>query len=206
MKKTIKIFLIGLVAILSANVAWAQQADYKKAVAKFRSYSTATATVKRIDHKAAVKTDKVSTGTAEMKKPDKMCISVNGGKDKLVMNGSTFTMVMRGRKHTTSSKNNAQFTTFQKVLESILSGGSVGGDITSLPGVTASRHGQTYTITIVPVTAKGKRMMFSSFEVTINTATSALKTLRMNQKKGNYTEYVFDDFRFGDAVSAKSFE
>ena len=39
-------------------------------------------------------------------------------------------------------------------------------------------------------------MMFSSFVLTIDVATSQLRTLRMNEKAGNYTEYTFTSFPF----------
>ena len=41
-----------------------------------------------------------------------------------------------------------------------------------------------------------KRMMFTSFVLTINTRTSQLQSLRMNEKAGNYTEYTFSNFQF----------
>ena len=43
------------------------------------------------------------------------------------------------------------------------------------------------TITITP--AKKKRQLFSSFVLVIDTKTSAIRQLRMNGRKGDYTDY-----------------
>ena len=40
-----------------------------------------------------------------------------------------------------------------------------------------------------------RRMMFSSFVLTIDTKTSELKSLRMNER-GGYTEYRFSGYQF----------
>lgn len=194
------------VLLLCCITMMAQGASYQQAVSKFRNSVGETATVTRVIHKAALKEDKLAKGNLWMKKPGKVCISVNKGKDKLIMNGATFTMVINGKKHVTNAKTNAQFTTFEKVFESLLSGGSNGVNIDKLPGVSVSKQGGKLVVKIIPVTDKKQRgMMFSSFELTIDAQTSALKSLRMNQRKGNYTEYQFGNFQFNQKVADNLF-
>ena len=112
------------------------------------------------------------------------------------MQGSTFTMVVKGKKHTTSSEKNVQFASFQTVFESILSGGAK--DISKLGDLTINKEGNTLVLTITPKAEDKKtarRMLFSSFVLTIDTKTSELKSLRMNERSG-YTEYTFSGYQF----------
>lgn len=186
--------LIALLCQLTISVA--QQADFQKAVAKYKTAKTVTAKATKTSHKNAVADDAVSKGTLLMKAPAEVSITMEGGKDQLLMQGSTFTMTVKGKKHTTSSEKNTQFRSFQTVFESILSGGAK--DISKLGDLTTSKHGNTLQLTITPQADSKKaarRMMFSSFVLTIDTKTSELKSLRMNER-GGYTEYRFSGYQF----------
>ena len=185
--------LAFIVCHLSASVA---QTDFQKAVAKFKNASTVTAAVTKTAHKDALAKDAVSKGALTMKKPSEVAIVIDGGKDQLLMQGSTFTMIVKGKKHTTSSERNQQFASFQTVFESILSGGVK--DITKLSDLTVDKKGQQLVLTITPQADSkkaAKRMLFSSFVLTIDTKTSELKSLRMNER-GGYTEYTFSGYQF----------
>ena len=95
-----------------------------------------------------------------------------------------------------NSEKNTQFRSFQTVFESILSGGAK--DISKLGDLTTSKQGNTLQLTITPQADSKKaarRMMFSSFVLTIDTKTSELKSLRMNER-GGYTEYTFSGYQF----------
>jgi outer membrane lipoprotein-sorting protein len=189
--------LFFILAILFVQIGiFAQGSDFQRAVSHFKGH-TATAAATRITHKAALANDVTAQGTLTMKQPATVEISIDGGKDALLMEGSTFTMTVKGKKHTTSSQQNPQFATFQKVFESILAGGSQ--DIATLKEVTVKKDGKQLVITITPEAADKKqqrRMMFTSFVLTIDAATSQLRSLRMNEKAGNYTEYTFTNFQF----------
>ena len=124
----------------------AQQADFQKAVAKYRNVNTVTAQVTKTTHKAAVAKDVVASGRLTMKRPAEVGIVIDGGKDQLLMQGSTFTMVAKGRKHTTSSQSNSQFASFQAVFESILSGGQK--DISHLSDLKITKSGNAIVLTI----------------------------------------------------------
>jgi hypothetical protein len=140
-------------------------------------------TVTKTTHKKAVKTDAVTTGTVTIRKPDYICISVDNNKDQLIMDGTKFTMTIGGKKHVTDSKKNAQFSTFHDVLQAVINNQTLptGEDLT----VTTQKGLKTITIT----PAKKKRQLFSSFVLVIDTKTSAIRQLRMNGRKGDYTDY-----------------
>ena len=144
-------------------------------------------TVTKTQHRQAVKTDVVTTGTLTIRKPDYVCISTDGDRDQLIMNGTKFTMTMGGRKHTTDSRKNPQFATFQQVLTAVINGQSIpaGDDLT-----VTTRGGQT-TVTITPSVKKKKRQLFTSFVLTVDSKTKAFRLLRMNGRGDDYTEYSF---------------
>ena len=144
-------------------------------------------TVTKTQHRQAVKTDVVTTGTLTIRKPDYVCISTDGNKDQLIMDGTKFTMTMGGRKHTTDSRKNPQFATFQQVLTAVINGQPIpaGDDLT-----VTTRGGQT-TVTITPSVKKKKRQLFTSFVLTVDSKTKAFRLLRMNGRGDDYKEYTF---------------
>lgn len=171
-----------------------QSASLRKAVAHYRTSQGATATAVRSDHKAAMKKATTYRGTLKMSKPDDVTISVNGGKDQLIMNGNTFTMVVKGKRHVTDSRKNTQFASFQQVLEYILTGGTR-GNLSSLNDLKETDGSSAITLTITPKSTK-RRSRFSSFVLVVDKHTGALKSLRINQRGKNYTEYTFSNFTF----------
>ena len=187
---TVIFFLLGLM-----TASFAQTADFKKAVARYASAKTVTAAVTKTTHKNAVARDVVSKGTLTMKAPAEVSIVIDGGQDQLLMKGSDFTMVVGGKRHTTSSKSNPQFASFQTVFESILSGGRK--DISNLSDLTITKQGGNLVLTITPKADSKKaarRMLFSSFVMTIDNS-GALRSLRLNERAG-YTEYKFTGHQF----------
>lgn len=193
MKQTLHILTFLLAFCLPA---FSQGSEFQRAVSHFKGHG-ATATATRTTHKAALATDATAQGTLTMRQPATVEIAIDGGSDALLMEGSTFTMTVRGKKHVTTSQKNPQFATFQKVFEAILAGGTP--DIATLKEVSVKKDGKQLVLTITPEAADKKqqrRMMFTSFVLTIDAATSQLRSLRMNEKAGNYTEYTFTDFQF----------
>ncbi len=179
------------------TLGMAQQADFQKAVARYKNCNEVTATATKTTHKAALTKDETAQGKLVMKRPSDVAVTIAEGKDQLIMHGSEFTMVVKGRKHKTSSQKNVQFQSFQTVFESILSGGAK--DLSKLTDLTITKKGQTLVLTITPIAESKKaarRMMFTSFQMTIDTKTSELRSLRMNERAGNYTEYTFTNFTF----------
>lgn len=192
MKKFFYTFLFMCMSISG----YAQHQTFSKSVARYKNISSVTASVVKTIHKNAVAKDVVEKGQLMMKAPSEISIVIGDGKDQLLMQGSTFTMVVKGKKHVTSSERNSQFVSFQAVFESILSGGAK--DISALKDLAITQKGNNLILTITPVAESkkaAKRMLFSSFVLTIDTKTSELKSLRMNERAG-FTEYMFSNYRF----------
>lgn len=141
--------------------------------------------VTRTQHRTAIAEDAVTTGTMTVRKPDYICISTDNGKEQLIMDGTKFTMVTGRKQHTTDSRKNAQFATFHEVLKAVIGGQPV----PAKDDITVTTKGSLQTVTITP--AGKKRKMFTSFVMTVDTKGNKLKTLRMNERAGNYTEYTF---------------
>ena len=141
-------------------------------------------TVTRTQHRAAVANDAVTTGTMTIRKPDYISISTDGGKELLIMEGTKFTMTMGGKKHVTDSRKNDQFATFHAILEAIING----QPIPSADDVTVTTKGVQKSITITP--NGKKRQMFTSFLLVVDAKTSAIQQIRMNGRKGDYTDYI----------------
>ena len=153
--------------------------------ALFALCANAQQSVTKVSHSKAVKTDVVATGDVTIRKPEYICISTDGGKDQLIMDGTKFTMTQKGKKHVTDSKSNPQFATFHAVLKAVINRQAIptGNDITT------TTKGSEQTITITP--SAQKRQMFTSFVLVIDNKTSAMKRLRMNGRNESYTEYTF---------------
>ncbi len=190
-----RLYTFFLLCALSLS-ALAQSANFQKAVVRFKGATRVTAVAIRVDHKAAVANDDKATGTMTIVAPNKMNISVDNAKEQLDMNGNEFTMVMRGREHKTSSKKDNQFVAFQAVLNAIITGD--GSNIEHVPGVCMSEANGILTINMDPTVgqAKKKRMMFSSFVITLDVKKGEIRSLRMNGRGKNYTEYTFSGFIF----------
>ena len=141
--------------------------------------------VTRTQHRAALTTDAVSTGTVTIRKPDYINISTDNGKEQLTMDGTKFTMTLAGKQHVTDSRKNKQFATFHTVLQAVINRQPIP---TSDDLTVSTAAGQT-TVTITP---KGKkRQLFTSFVMVVDSKSQSMKSLRMNGRKGDYTLYTF---------------
>ena len=142
-------------------------------------------TVTKVSHSKAVKTDVVTTGDVTIRKPDYICISTDGGKDQLLMDGAQFTMTQKGKKHVTDSRKNPLFADFHAVLKAVINH----QPIPSSDDVKVTTKGNEQTITITP--SGKKRQMFTSFVLVVDSKSSTMKRLRMNGRSESYTEYTF---------------
>lgn len=194
-----KFFIIGLLSMLTI-AGFAQESVFTQAVSRYKTAKTASATAVMVKHNNAMTKNKSYEGALYMKDPDKVAITANNGKEQLVMNGNTFTMVMGGRKHVASAKTASQFAAFKAVLLSVLSGGKT--NISNVQGVKISQQSGNVIVTMTPAAAK--RLMFTSFVLEINKHSGALESLTLNSKRG-YTQYKFSNFRFGTSVNDKVF-
>ena len=219
-----KRFALSLIISFFSFCAIAQTAsvaDFAKCVAKYKNQAGVSAIAVKTNHKAAVAKDEITYGDMYIAAPDKICITFNDCTDQLIMNAGVFTMTVNGKRHITNSSADAQFATFQAVLESVICGGTK-TDFASLDNVKMEKSGSDVVITITPkqeapaadTAAKGTRKkggsrvgkMFSSFVITVNAGTPGLKSLRMNGKGNNYTEYTFTNVELGKQADSKFFK
>lgn len=196
MKKTLFIVLLSMLTI----AGFAQESLFTQAVSRYKTAKSASATAVMVKHNKAMTKNKTYNGALYMKDPDKVAITADNGKEQLVMNGNTFTMVMGGRKHVASAKTAGQFAAFKAVLLSVLSGGKT--NISNVQGVKILQQSGNVVVTMTPTQAK--RLMFTSFVLEINKANGALESLTLNSKRG-YTQYKFSGFKFGAPVNDKVF-
>lgn len=205
MKNLLILFAIFLFA---CTATFAQDAEVQKAVERYKHMNTLTATVVQTKHNAAVTKDVVSKGTFYFKKPSKMCMTFNGGKDMLIMDGNNFTMVKDGKKSTAQGKGNNQMESLLAVFKGMTAGEDSDVNISDLADVDISKKNNICTLTIEPIAADAKakrKMMFTAFILTIDTKASELKSLRMNEKGENYTQYDFSNFVFDKALDDSVF-
>ncbi len=198
MKKIISTLVLVLICALS----FAQNAEYKKTVAKFKNVASLTATATRTVHKAGSTKDKVTTGTLYVKNKGNKVL-IQNGKDALLMNGTAFTMKKGPLKAKTDSQKDSRYKTFHDVLVSIFNGGAT--NINHHSDIKTAKNGTNIILTITPAATK-KKQMFSSYIVTLDGKAQELRSIRMTQKGGSYTEYTFSGYKLGAAVNDKVFK
>jgi len=107
-----------------------------------------------------------------------------------------------------SGKGNSQFDALKAMAKSLSSGEESDVDISEYADVDIERNGNLMVMTIAPIVtdAKAKRkMMFQSFVVTIDTKALELRSLRMNEKGQNYTQYDFSNYKLNGNIPESVF-
>ncbi|MCD7714356.1 MAG: outer membrane lipoprotein carrier protein LolA [Prevotella sp.] len=204
-----RIFTLLLALLLIATGASAQQTEIRKAAKKYKAASTLTADVKLTRHNAAITKDAVSDGHFYYKKPNSLSM-VFASKEMLLATGDTFTMVKGGKQSTTKAngKGNNPFEVLSDVFRNLLSSDDY-SKLTDMADVKMKTQGNTCTITITPNITDPKlkrRMAYTSCTATIDLKAGELRTLRINEKGENYSQYDFSNYVFNGDVSSKVFD
>lgn len=192
----ILMLVFGLCGCVAPQLC-AQQDVMKQAAEGYKNLTTVKADVKKTVHNSMVAKDVVSTGTFYFKKPAKMCISTNGGKDKLLTDGEHFTIVQNGKPSTAASKGTSPLTPLIKAMKSIAKGDTE-TDLSDVADVDMEREGDLVILTIAPITrtaAERKNLMFQSFVITVDSKKGDLKSIRLNEKGKNYQLYEFSNMK-----------
>jgi len=198
--KKILFVLLALVGSLTLTVNQSVAQDQnvmKQAMAGYKNLTSMTAKVTKKVHNEMVTKDVVTTGTFYFKKPAKMCISTNAGKDKLLTDGETFTIVQNGKASSTSAKGNTALTPLITALKNITSG-KEDADLSDVADVDMEREGDKLIMTITPIIKKAadrKKMLYQSFVITIDQKAGELRSVRLNGKGKNWEQYDFSDFK-----------
>ena len=207
MKKILSILLLLAAVVATAS---AQDAEMmQKAMERFKNMSSLTANVTQTKHNSMVAKDITSKGNFYFKKPNKMCMTFNEGKDMMLMNGETFTIVKDGVRNTAQSGGNEQLQALTAILKNFSAGQESDIDLSDIADVDMEKKGNLVIMTVTPIVSDPKakrRQMFTSFVVTIDQKAGELKSLRMNEKGQNYTNYDFSNFQLNAPVNDSVFK
>ncbi len=211
MKGYLKSFFFLALCILSlvASPLSAQEDVMKQAMEGYKNLTTLSAKVTKTVHNEMVTKDVVTKGDFYFKKPAKMVISTNQGKDKLLTDGESFTIVNNGKANTANAKGNSSLTPLVNAIKG-MTHGDADTDLSDVADVDMEKQGNLMIMTIVPITktaAEKRKLMFQSFVITVDTKVGELKSIRLNEKGKNYQQYDFSDFKhdvkIDDAVFKK---
>lgn len=202
------IFVLTLCTSFSSSV-FAQEDVMKQAMEGYKNLTTLSAKVTKTVHNEMVTKDVVTKGDFYFKKPAKMVISTNQGKDKLLTDGESFTIVNNGKANTANAKGNSALTPLVNAIKGMTSG-NTDTDLSDVADVDMEKQGNLMIMTIVPITksaADKRKLMFQSFVITVDSKAGELKSIRLNEKGKNYQQYDFSDFKhdvkIDDAVFKK---
>lgn len=208
MKKIIALCVLVTLTVFGCITSQvvAQDDVMKQAMEGYKNLTALTAKVTKTVHNEMLTKDQVSTGMFYFKKPAKLCITTNGGKDMLLTDGETFTIVQDGKASTASGKSNSSLTPLITAIKGITSGNS-DTDLSDVADVDMEREGDMMIMTVTPIVksaAERKKMLYQSFVITIDQKAGELRSVRLNGKGKNYDKYEFSDYKldakFDDSV------
>ena len=186
MRKLIALLLI----LLPCLTLSAQEADIRRLAEHYADVQTLSANVTRTRHNVVLAQDEVTHGHFFLKKPGKMCLSFDNNKDMLLMEAGTFTLVDKGRKSVAKGRNGQVLGALGAVLRGLFADGAYVPDEAATVAVEQSGNRCILTVTPVLKSPKEKRrLMFTSFVLTVDNASGRLLSLRMNERGENYTQY-----------------
>lgn len=207
-----KFFVLLTILVLSVCCSFslsAQEDVMKQAMEGYKNLTTLLAKVTKTVHNEMVTKDVVTKGDFYFKKPAKMVITTNQGKDKLLTDGESFTIVNNGKANTANAKGNSALTPLVNAIKGMTSG-NTDTDLSDVADVDMEKQGNLMIMTIVPITksaADKRKLMFQSFVITVDSKAGELKSIRLNEKGKNYQQYDFSDFKhdvkIDDAVFKK---
>lgn len=205
MKIIMKKVLFLLTFIFGIFMANAQDAEMmQKAQERYKNMETLVADVVMTKHNTMVTKDVSSAGKFYFKKPSQLCLTFNDGADMLLTDGQTFTMVADGKKQSVNASGNGQFAALKTLLQNFSAGQESEIDLSEIADVDMEKAGNLVTLTIAPIVTDPKqkrKMLFSSFIVTVDQQKSELKSVRLNEKGQNYTQYDFKNFKVNVPVA-----
>lgn len=188
----------------------AQQAELKKAaVARYKNATTVTANVTMTRHNAALTQDAVTKGYFYYKKPNTESMVFKITKDMLLADGTVYTMVKSGKKRSVKANNtgNNPFEVLRDILTRLFTA-DANAKLTNMATVQMKKQGTTCTVTVTPSTTDKKalrRFMYTSCVMTIDMKQAEIRSLRINEKAGNYTQYDFSNYVLNATLPSTAF-
>ncbi len=205
-----RIFALILTAVLVCMGASAQQTEIRKAAKRYKTANTLTTRVTQTRHNAALTKDVVTEGNFYYKKSNGESMVFKKTGEMLLASGDNFTMVKNGKQHVAKAngKGDNPFEVLRDVFSNLISDEG-NSKLTNMADVKLKTQGNTCTLTITPnvTDAKAKRkMMYTSCIATIDLKAGELRSLRINEKGENYTQYDFSNYVFNADVSSNVFD
>lgn len=203
-----KIFILS--ALLICTGLSAQRADIRKAAERYKNANTVITNVTQTRHNTAIAQDMTALGHFYYKKPNCQSMVFQDAKEMLLAVDNTFVMVKDGKQRMARAKGkgNNPFEVLQSVFRNLLSADD-DASLSELADVQLTKQGDICTVTIIPTVTDPKvkrRMMFTSCVATIDLKTAELRSLRINEQGGNYTQYDFSNYLFNAEVSDSVFD
>lgn len=204
-----KKFILSIIVVLcSVFAASAQEDMMQQAMEGYKNMTSLQANVKKTVHNTMVTKDQVSTGMFYFKKPAMMCITTNQGKDKLLTDGESFTIVQNGKASTAKGSGNSSLTPLVNAIKGMTSGDSE-TDLSDVADVDVENEGNKMVMTIVPITktaAEKRKLIYQSFIITIDTKAGELRSIRLCGKGENWEQYDFSNFKKDVAIKDEVFK
>ncbi len=203
MKRLFTLFVAFTLACISIQ---AQQAELKKAATNhYKNVNTLTAQVTMTQHNAALTKDAVTKGSFYYKKPNTESMVFKTSKDMLLATGNVYTMVKGGKQRSIKANGtgNNPFEVLRDIFTKLFTA-DTNAKLTSMANVKWQKQGNICTMTITPNTTDKKalrRMMYTSCVVTIDMKSAEIKTLRINERGSNYTQYDFSNYVLNASVN-----
>lgn len=199
-----------MAVVLACTGISAQRTDLRKLAERYKTAKTLTADVKQTRHNVALTKDVVTNGHFYYKKPNTQSMVFKDSKEMLLATGNTFVMVKNGKQYTAKAKGkgNNPFEILQDVFRNLLSADE-NAVLTDMADVKLKKIGNACTITITPVVADSKakrKMAFVSCVAIIDLKAAELRSLCINERRGNYTQYDFSNYVFNAEVSSSAFD
>lgn len=192
-----RLFFSLVIVLFSVFAAIAQDDVMQQAMEGYKNLTSMQANVKKTVHNTMVTKDQVSTGMFYFKKPAKMCITTNQGKDKLLTDGESFTIVQNGKASTAKGSGNSSLTPLVNAIKGMTSGDS-DTDLSDVADVDVENEGNKMVMTIVPITksaSEKRKLIYQSFVLTIDTKAGELRSVRLCGKGENWEQYDFSNFK-----------
>ena len=197
-----------LLTLLPCLALSAQEADIRRLAEHYADVQTLSATVVRTRHNAVLTQDEVTRGHFFLKKPGKMCLSFEDNKDMLLMDAGVFTLVQDGRQSVAKGRNGRVLGALGTVLRGLFADGEEDYAPDEAATVAVEQKDGHCILTVTPVLKSDKekrRLMFTSFVLTLDNATGRLQSLRMNERGENYTQYDLSGHQPGANLSDSVF-
>ena len=205
-----RLFTTFFILLLTCITVSAQQADLRKTVAShFKGLNSFSATIKLTRHNAAITKDLVTKGNYYWKRPNMQSMVFKESKEMLLAIGNSYTMAKGGKQRTIKAKGmgNNPFEILSDIYTHLLS--AEGNDaLTSQANVSVSKQGTSYLLTVTPkaMNAKAKRrLMFTSFIITIDAKTGRMNRLLIHERGGNYSQYDFSGYVNNANINSRMF-